>query len=77
MTVLFFQVKKHSEFIDWTGTINYLIKLTTLTDPSIYTLYAGDVIVAKKIIHILLNTANKTITRVSQDRADRFMWVSF
>ena len=53
------------------------MKLTRLIDPSAYKLYAGDLIVAKQIIHKLLNAANKTIERVSQDRAERFMWVSF
>ena len=56
--------------------IGFLGKLSKLTDPTIYTLYAGDVKAAKKVVELLLHRANQTISRVNQEMANSFMWVS-
>ena len=71
-----FQVKRRSGVIDWIGTLEYLEKLTTLLDPSVHTLYAGDVVVAKQTLSLLLKSANPVIGIVAQDKADSFMLVS-
>ena len=71
-----FQVKRRSGVIEWTGTLEYLEKLARLLDPSVYTLYAGDVVVARQMISLLLKSANSMIGKVTQDKADSFMLVS-